>query len=141
MFLGLAVAIVPVVVGGQQIIGGNGDGLVLVVSSATITTLVMLRIGQLSAQRDRAEQALRHDAAHDALTGLPNRKEFLTQLGDSLERSGRSAILFCDLDRFKAVNDGFGHDHGDEVLIEVAQRLENAYEPTTWSADSAATSS
>jgi len=57
------------------------------------------------------------------LTGLPNRKEFVTQLGDALGRSGRSSILFCDLDRFKAVNDGFGHDHGDEVLIEVAQRL------------------
>ncbi len=123
VFLGLAVGIVPVVVGGQQITGGIEDGLVLVVSGVTVTTLVMVRIGQLSAQRDRAEQALRHDAGHDALTGLPNRKEFVAQLGDALERSGRSSILFCDLDRFKAVNDGFGHEHGDEVLIEVAQRL------------------
>jgi diguanylate cyclase (GGDEF)-like protein len=123
VFLGLAVAVVPVIVGARQITGGNQDGLVLVISSATITTLVMVRIGQLSTQRDRAEQALRHDAAHDVLTGLPNRKEFVTQLGDALGRSGRSSILFCDLDRFKAVNDGFGHDHGDEVLIEVAQRL------------------
>ncbi len=123
VFLGLAVAIVPVVVGGQQIVGGNRDGLVLVVSTAIIATLVMVRIGQLSAQRDRAEQALRHDATHDALTGLPNRTEFVTQLGEALERSEHTAILYCDLDRFKEVNDGFGHDHGDEVLVEVAHRL------------------
>ena len=123
VFLGMAVAVVPVVVGIRQLTGATGGGLVLVVSGATIATLVMVRIGQLSAQRDRAEQALRYDATHDALTGLVNRKEFVRQLGIGLARREPAAVLFCDLDRFKAVNDGFGHDHGDEVLVEVAQRL------------------
>lgn len=123
LFLGLTVAIVPLVVGARQLAGGNRDGLVLVVSSAIIAPLVMVRIGQLSVQRDRAERALRYEATHDALTGLPNRKELVTQLGEALAHSQRSAILFCDLDRFKAINDGFGHDHGDEVLVEVARRL------------------
>ncbi len=59
---------------------------------------VIVRIGQLSAQRDQAEQALRHEASHDPLTGLPNRKAFTTRLGDALERGEGCAILFGDLD-------------------------------------------
>jgi diguanylate cyclase (GGDEF)-like protein len=125
VFLGLAVAIVPIVIGVRQLAGGSRDGLVLVISSATIATLVMVRIGQLSAQRDQAEGALRHEATHDALTGLPNRKEFLRRLGGELSRGHRCAIIFSDLDRFKEVNDRFGHAEGDLVLVEVARRLRN----------------
>jgi diguanylate cyclase (GGDEF)-like protein len=125
-FLGLAVAIVPIVVGAQQLAGGKNDALVLIVSSATIATLVMVRIGQLSVQRDQAERALRHEATHDSLTGLPNRREFVTQLSQELASGHDCALIFCDLDRFKAVNDRFGHVHGDEVLIEVARRLRDS---------------
>jgi diguanylate cyclase len=123
VFLGLAVAIVPVVVGTRELLGGDRDGLVLVLSSATIATLVMVRIGQLTGQRDKAEQALRHEATHDSLTGLLNRKEFVTRVGGVLASGQDCAILFCDLDRFKAVNDRFGHARGDQILIEVAHRL------------------
>ena len=123
VFLGLSVAIIPIVVGVRQLLGGNPDGLILVISSATIATLVIVRIGQLSAERDQAERALRHEASHDPLTGLPNRKAFAARLGDALERGEGCAILFCDLDGFKSVNDRYGHAQGDQLLIEASRRL------------------
>ena len=123
VFLGVSVAIIPIVIGVRQIVGGNTDGLVLVISSATIATLVIVRISQLSAQRDQAEAALRHEATHDPLTGLPNRKAFAARLTDALQRGEGCAILFCDLDGFKSVNDRYGHAQGDQLLIEVSQRL------------------
>lgn len=74
-----------------------------------------------------AQAQLRHLAYHDFLTGLPNRLLFHEHLGIALrqaERGGRSvAVLFVDLDDFKLVNDGFGHQVGDEVLCQVATRL------------------
>ena len=128
-FLGFAVAALPVVIGAQQLAGGGRHSVLLITSSASITTLVMLRIGQLSARRDRAEAALRHEATHDPLTGLPNRKEFTKQVNRELSGHSHSAIIFCDLNRFKAINDRFGHANGDQVLIEVAQRLRGCVRP------------
>jgi diguanylate cyclase (GGDEF)-like protein len=78
---------------------------------------------------------LRHDALHDALTGLPNRALFLDRLQLSLKRSRRHqdeyccAVLFCDLDRFKLVNDSLGHLVGDRLLMAVAKRIEGALRP------------
>jgi diguanylate cyclase (GGDEF)-like protein len=73
-----------------------------------------------------AEQATRA-ALHDALTGLPNRMLVLDRLSTALERGERSgthvALFFIDLDRFKLINDSFGHDAGDRLLTEVARRL------------------
>ena len=77
--------------------------------------------------RKRSEQALAHQALHDALTGLPNRALLYDRLGQAIERSvrgvGQVAVLFLDLDRFKLVNDGLGHAAGDVLLIDLAQRL------------------
>ncbi len=74
-----------------------------------------------------AEDKLTHDALHDTLTGLPNRVLLLDRLTTALSRSERQgreiAVLFCDLDGFKQVNDTAGHAAGDAVLIETAKRL------------------
>ncbi|MCC8251503.1 putative bifunctional diguanylate cyclase/phosphodiesterase [Saccharothrix luteola] len=77
-------------------------------------------------ERRRTAQALRHQATYDELTGLPNRalvKEMLGGLLESPERS-KVAVLFCDIDNFKRVNDSLGHDAGDELLVALARRLE-----------------
>jgi len=74
-----------------------------------------------------AERRLRHLATSDHLTGLANRTLFTEHLDEVVagaRRTGRSVtVLFCDLDRFKEVNDAHGHATGDDVLIEIAKRL------------------
>ena len=78
-------------------------------------------------ERRAIEQQLLHDALHDRLTGLPNRTLFTDRLGQAIaglaRTAGAVAVLFLDLDRFKVINDSLGHDVGDAVLVEVAQRL------------------
>ena len=128
-FLGAAVAVLPVVIGVRQVMGGGIDGLLLAIQGALVAALVMIRIGLLSAQRDQAEEALAHQATHDALTHLPNRRQFVSQLTEDLARGRRCLLLFCDLDDFKVINDRFGHNTGDQVLVEVAARLLAATRP------------
>lgn len=77
--------------------------------------------------RKEAEEQIRSLAYFDPLTGLPNRRLLLDRLGHALVASNRSgeygALLMIDLDHFKALNDTQGHDAGDRLLIEVAQRM------------------
>ncbi|MFT5588556.1 MAG: diguanylate cyclase (GGDEF)-like protein/PAS domain S-box-containing protein [Bradyrhizobium sp.] len=73
------------------------------------------------------ENQLRVLARHDSLTGLPNRNQFDEKLAEAMARSRRSghamALMFLDIDHFKAINDTLGHHSGDEVLCEFARRL------------------
>jgi diguanylate cyclase (GGDEF)-like protein/PAS domain S-box-containing protein len=76
-----------------------------------------------------AEAKLIHDASHDALTGLPNRALFMDRLERAIAHTKRRAnyifaLLFLDLDRFKAIDDGLGHTLGDRLLVAFARRLE-----------------
>ena len=82
-------------------------------------------IGQINDVTDRkkAEQQLAHRATHDPLTDLPNRSLLEDRLTACLVAHEPAGVLFCDLDRFKIVNDSLGHDAGDELLVAVARRL------------------
>ncbi|MBA2513383.1 MAG: GGDEF domain-containing protein, partial [Solirubrobacterales bacterium] len=88
---------------------------------------------------------LRHQALHDSLTDLPNRLLLYERMEDAIRAAGRSggmaALLLIDLDRFKEVNDTLGHDHGDRLLIEVAQRLRDTMRRSDTLARLGATSS
>ena len=80
--------------------------------------------------RKQAEEQIRSLAYHDALTGLPNRLLFQDRLSMAVANAHRHrhelAVLFCDLDRFKLVNDSLGHSLGDRLLKAIAERLEGS---------------
>ena len=95
--------------------------------------------------RERAEQELPHLGLSDSLTGLPNRVLLLDRVAQALARNvgpGRMVgVLIVDLDRFKELNDAYGHEAGDRLLVEVTRRCNRRSAPTTPSPAWAATSS
>jgi diguanylate cyclase (GGDEF)-like protein/PAS domain S-box-containing protein len=83
-------------------------------------------------EREEAERRLQELATHDSLTGLPNRAllhERLQRMLEGCPPERSVAVMFLDLDRFKEVNDSFGHEHGDILLCEVAARLRRVLRP------------
>ena len=87
-------------------------------------------MGRDITERKRMESRLEARARHDQLTGLPNRLFLSEQLGAALEAGDDLAVLFLDLDQFKAVNDSQGHDAGDRLLVTASERLREALRPT-----------
>ena len=95
---------------------------------------LVLRSVRYAIERKRAQVELAHQALHDSLTGLPNRTLLLDRIELGLARAERGgdrlAVMFLDLDRFKAVNDTLGHDAGDRLLCGVADRLQSLTRPS-----------
>ncbi|MFG1280801.1 diguanylate cyclase domain-containing protein [Xanthobacter autotrophicus] len=84
-----------------------------------------LRLQREIAERVRAQEQIAHLAEHDVLTALPNRRRFERCLADAVEGGQGFAVLYLDLDGFKAINDTHGHDTGDGLLQNVARRLKS----------------
>lgn len=110
------------------------DGVTIDVEMASVHIIgnhkpSIMFIGQDITERKRNEEKIYFLAHHDPLTELPNRilfmNRFHTAIGYAQNEQYKVAMLFLDMDRFKKVNDTFGHNVGDELLREIAQRLES----------------
>ena len=117
----------------------NGDifpiqisfGVEIIEDDLVIVANIMDRSEEEKRHKELLQQyeTLNYQANHDMLTGLPNRKLFIEKLSDAIETSKEDpsrhfAIFFVDLDHFKGINDSFGHDVGDSVLIAVTKKIE-----------------
>jgi diguanylate cyclase (GGDEF)-like protein len=115
-------------------IGGRSAGTRLLIAVGGVLTVVMLLLRAVSAVQFGAAAQLssEHQARHDLLTGLPNRQRLfkeITRLLDDItsgEEQRRVWVFLLDLDGFKWVNDSWGHDAGDQLVIKVARRLRAA---------------
>ena len=106
----------------------------LFVARPPLNRCLILQLQDMSARR-QAEARLEYIAYHDRLTDLPNRSRFLDGLSKAIQTSRRHpdrryALLILDFDRFKLVNDSLGHSAGDQLLVEIARRLESAIRST-----------
>lgn len=105
----------------------------LVVSDGSAKTRYLIVVIEDVTARRKSEEQIAYLAHHDALTGLLNRVRFVERLDNMLTRvshGGQLALLYLDLDRFKEVNDTFGHQVGDHLLREVAGRLSKCVRDT-----------
>ena len=98
-----------------------------IVTVAFYTDVLLARVSETNRQLSGSLNRVSALARNDSLTGLPNRRALVERLTQSIAMAQRTrlqvSLLYCDLDGFKAVNDTFGHNSGDEVLKQVAQRL------------------
>lgn len=120
---------------GSQMLMVTGPLIAVAILSITLMCIIMTRrlwhasfklsssMRRLAASEARAQ----HLARHDVLTGLPNRAWIEEQLNERLNQlplnSGKLALLLLDLDRFKMINDTYGHHTGDQLIVEIGQRL------------------
>ena len=112
--------------------------MILTLTALAIMTMVLVLLGfrlqRIVLALKESEEQIRYRANFDSLTQLPNRPNFIEHLGEEISRNRRhpvkSALLFIDLDRFKTINDTLGHDFGDELIKQVAIRIQGAIRET-----------
>ncbi|MFA9565838.1 MAG: putative bifunctional diguanylate cyclase/phosphodiesterase, partial [Acidimicrobiales bacterium] len=126
----LGIGITTMVAGGFVALRSIPFGIVAVIVYAISAVRTTAALGIVMRDEVRVAALMRSLAATDPLTGLPNRSRFAAEFEEALDRTrnieGRLAVLTIDLNGFKEVNDLFGHDAGDELLEEVANRLSSA---------------
>ena len=105
--------------------GNDHTRIVSIVTTTVMFILILTRVYGLTKALENSRDQMHHDTTHDPLTGLANRTMFaeLTELALSGDRRKPVAVLFIDLDDFKTVNDTLGHQAGDRLLTELAERL------------------
>jgi diguanylate cyclase (GGDEF)-like protein len=145
--IALAGFIAPALLVATAVLGSRTDLAEMATITIIVFALIVLRmrwmIGRIATQttsletalavRTSLESELRHLAFHDSLTGLANRSLFHDRVDRALAAAARSrrtvAVCFCDLDRFKTINDSLGHQTGDALLVAIARRLAAAVRP------------
>jgi diguanylate cyclase (GGDEF)-like protein len=114
--------------------GAQRAGLVADVGTAAVVLFAVLVLVLLQHERNKWAKEMAHRALHDPLTKLANRVLLRDRVDHALQRSARNgdkhALLFLDLDNFKAVNDTLGHECGDALLVGVAERVEGCVRPS-----------
>ncbi|HWS38463.1 MAG TPA: GGDEF domain-containing protein, partial [Actinoplanes sp.] len=125
--LGGALLVIPLSGGLAQVLGQPADGLLLTIAPLLSIPLVLIRLSRL-------RQALVFQANHDELTGLVNRRRLFTVMRRAIDAHtagapGDLAVIYCDLNGFKPINDEHGHEAGDEILRRTAVRLAEAVRP------------
>jgi len=113
-----------------EVLTGLEDGKTYSMRTTVLANGCSLRIVSDATEQQRLQRSLSYQAFHDSLTGLPNRakfhREFMRRFGEARADGTELTIMVLDLDRFKEVNDNFGHEAGDRMLVEVARRLEGS---------------
>jgi diguanylate cyclase (GGDEF)-like protein len=138
LFIAPAILVATAAGSGEDMFSIDNDQLEIAGGSIVLSGLVIIRLfaalsrldGALHS-REKLEKELKRQALRDGLTDLPNRTMFTQRLEIALARNpDQVAVLFCDLDDFKTVNDTLGHALGDELLVAVAGRLRSSLRPT-----------
>jgi diguanylate cyclase (GGDEF)-like protein len=122
--LGTALLLIPLCGAGGQLIGQPADGLLLTIAPLLSIPLVLIRISRL-------KHALFYQATHDELTGLVNRRHLFTEMHKAIAAHaggapGDLALIYCDLNGFKPINDEYGHEAGDAILRATGVRITGA---------------